>query len=50
MVYVALEKAMPEHYEAARKADEDAWKESVKRRVEGRMRSRQEGKVSETDA
>jgi hypothetical protein len=50
MVYAALEKAMPEHYETAKKADENAWKESVKRRVEGRMRSKAEGKVSETDA
>ena len=50
MVYAALEKAMPEHYTAAKDADEAAWRESVKRRVEGRMRSKQEGKVSETDA
>ena len=44
MVYAALEAAMPSLYKVAKDADEDAWKESVKRRVEGRMRSRQEQK------
>jgi arginine/lysine/ornithine decarboxylase len=51
MVYTALERALPSsEYKAAQAADEAAWRESVKRRVEGRMRSRQEGRVSETDA
>jgi hypothetical protein len=51
MVYTALEKALPaSEYKAAQAADEAAWRESVKRRVEGRMRSKQDGKVSETDA
>ncbi len=51
MVYTALERALPSsEYKAAQAADEAAWRESVKRRVEGRMRSKQEGKVSETDA
>jgi hypothetical protein len=51
MVYAALEKILPSsEYKAAEAADEAAWRESVKRRVEGRMRSRKEGKVSETDA
>ena len=43
MVYQALEEALPStEYKAAEAADEAAWRESVKRRVEGRMRSRQE--------
>ncbi len=51
MVYAALEKSLPaSDYKAAQAADEAAWRESVKRRVEGRMRSKQDGKVSETDA
>jgi arginine/lysine/ornithine decarboxylase len=51
MVYAALEKALPaSEYKVAQAADEAAWRESVKRRVEGRMRSKQEGRVSETDA
>lgn len=51
MVYAALEKAVPaSDYKAAKAADEAAWAESVQRRVQGRMRSKQEGKVSETDA
>jgi hypothetical protein len=37
-------------YKSAQEADEEAWKESVRKRVEGRMRSRRAGKVSETDA
>ena len=44
MVYAALEKALPaSEYKAAQAADEAAWRESVKRRVEGRMRSKPEG-------
>ena len=51
MVYAALEKALPaSEYKAAQAADEAAWRESVKRRVEGRMRSKQESSVSGTDA
>ena len=51
MVYAALEKALPaSEYKAAQAADEAAWRESVKKRVQGRMRSRQEGSVPETDA
>jgi len=51
MVYAALEKAVPaSDYKAAKAADEAAWAESVQRRVQGRMRSKQEDKVSETDA
>jgi hypothetical protein len=43
MVYAALEKALPaSEYKAAKTADEAAWAESVKRRVEGRQRSRQQ--------
>lgn len=45
MVYQALEEALPStEYKAAETADEAAWRESVKRRVEGRMRSKQEEK------
>jgi hypothetical protein len=43
MVYAALEKALPaSDYKAAATADQAAWAESVKKRVEGRQRSRQE--------
>jgi hypothetical protein len=43
MVYAALEKAFPaSDYKAAAGADQAAWAESVKRRVEGRQRSRQQ--------
>jgi len=43
MVYAALEKAFPaSEYKAAAAADQAAWAESVKRRVEGRQRSKQE--------
>lgn len=51
MVYAALEKALPaSEYKAAKAADEEAWRESVKKRVQGRMRSKREGSVSESDA
>lgn len=51
MVYAALEKSVPaSDYKAAEAADKAAWAESVQRRVQGRMRSKQEGKVSESDA
>lgn len=43
MVYAALRMAYPdEEYKAAEDADRNAWSESVKRRVEGRMRSKQD--------
>jgi len=51
MVYAALEKSVPaSDYKAAKAADEAAWAESVQRRVQGRMRSKQSEDVSETDA
>lgn len=51
MVYAALEKALPaSEYKAAQAADEAVWRESVKKRVEGRMRSRQEQGESHKDA
>ena len=44
MVYAALEKAVPtSEYNAAEAADRAAWAESIKRRVEGRQRSKQAG-------
>lgn len=44
MVYAALEKTLPvSEYKAAEAADKAAWAESIKRRVEGRQRSKQEG-------
>jgi len=44
MVYAALEKALPvSEYQAAKAADQATWAESIKRRVEGRQRSKQEG-------
>lgn len=43
MVYDALERALPaSEYRAAEAADYAAWTDSVKRRVQGRQRSRQE--------
>jgi hypothetical protein len=43
MVYAALEKAfLAPEYKAAAAADQAAWEESVKRRVEGRQRSKQQ--------
>jgi hypothetical protein len=51
MVYAALEKALPaSDYKAAEAADRAAWAESVQRRVQGRMRTKQEGRVPEPDA
>lgn len=48
MVYAALEKALPaSEYKAAEAADHAAWAESVKRRVEGRQRSKQEEGASQ---
>lgn len=43
MVYAALEKAfLAPEYKEAEAADRAAWEESVKRRVEGRQRSKQQ--------
>lgn len=43
MVYAALQMACPaDEYKAAEDADKEAWADSVKRRVEGRHRSRQD--------
>ena len=51
MVYSALEKALPtSDYKAAEAADKAAWAESVQRRVQGRMRSKQEERPSDQDA
>jgi hypothetical protein len=50
MVYTALETALPTSYKAAEVADEELWRESVKKRVEGRMRSRQEQPKPKSDA
>jgi hypothetical protein len=51
MVYAALEKALPaSDYKAAEAADKAAWAESVQRRVQGRLRSKQPESESETGA
>jgi hypothetical protein len=51
MVYAALEKSLPaSDYKAAEAADKASWAESVQRRVQGRMRSKQQPGVSEIDA
>ena len=51
MVYAALEKAVPvSDYKAAEAADKAAWAESVQRRVQGRLRSKQPEGGSEIDA
>jgi hypothetical protein len=49
-VYSALSQIQPQEYEAAKTADEEVWKESVQRRVEGRQRSKQEKGESNKDA
>jgi hypothetical protein len=49
-VYSALSQIQPQEYEIAKADDEEAWKESVQRRVEGRQRSRQERGESNKDA
>ena len=51
MVYTALEKALPvSDYKAAEAADRAAWAESVQRRVQGRLRSKQSPEGAEQDA
>ena len=51
MVYAALEKALPaSDYKVAEAADKAAWAESVQRRVQGRLRSKQPEGGSEIDA
>ena len=51
MVYAALEKVLPaSDYKAAEAADKAAWAESVQRRVQGRMRSKQQPDSQEQDA
>lgn len=43
LVYLGLQTALPlDEYKAAEEADAVLWTESVRRRVEGRMRSRQQ--------
>jgi hypothetical protein len=49
-VYSALSQIQPQEYEIAKADDEEAWKESVQRRVEGRQRSKQEKRESDKDA
>ena len=51
MVYSALEKALPlSEYRAAEAADNAAWADSVKRRVQGRQRSRKDGSGTAQDS
>jgi hypothetical protein len=51
MVYAALEKAVSlSEYRAAEAADHAAWADSVKRRVQGRQRSKQDAPGTETDS
>ena len=49
-VYSALSQIQPQDYDSAKAADEEAWKESVQRRVEGRLRSKQDRKDQAEDA
>jgi len=49
-VYSALSQIQPQEYDTAKSADEEVWKESVQRRVEGRQRSKQEKGESDKDA
>jgi hypothetical protein len=42
LVYLGLQTALPpDDYKAAEEADAELWAESVRRRVQGRMRSRE---------
>jgi hypothetical protein len=51
MVYSALEKVLPlSEYRAAEAADNAAWADSVKRRVQGRQRSKQDGSDTAQDS
>lgn len=51
LVYAGLEKMVPtSEYKAAQASDEAAWRESVKRRVEGRQRPTQETEESQGDS
>ena len=49
LVYAGLALRSAE-YKSAQESDEQLWKESVQRRVQGRMRSKQEGTGSKQDA
>jgi hypothetical protein len=49
-VYAALAELEPEQYEFAALADDETWKETVRKRVEGRMRSKQGKAESQKDA
>ena len=43
VIYKELERCVPaEAYEAALERDKQAWKDSIQRRVDGRMRSKKE--------
>ena len=51
MVYSVLEKAVPmSEYRAAEAADHAAWADSVKRRVQGRQRPKQDDSVAGQDS
>lgn len=49
-VYSALAQIQPQEYGSAEQADKEAWAESVQRRVQGRMRSKQDKDESDKDA
>ena len=49
-VYTTLAQIAPEEYGIAEEADKQAWNESVQRRVQGRMRSKQQRNEPGTDA
>ena len=51
VLYTHLEKVLPSSvYREAVAMDEASWKQSVRRRVEGRQRSRAESSKTQTDA
>lgn len=51
MVYAALERILPaSEYKAAEAADHAAWADSVKKRVEGRLRSKQQAGQDSLDS
>jgi len=48
-VYTTLAQIAPEEYGTAEEADKQAWTESVQRRVQGRMRSKQQKSEPDKD-
>jgi hypothetical protein len=50
VVYKFLEAELPQEYGFALMADNEAWQESVQRRVQGRINAREQKKVQPEDS